>query len=104
MDVWIHIADEVAAITFLLHQGNAAGAFNLTAPEAVQNNVFTKSYAQSLRRPALLPLPAFVPRLMLGEGAELLLQGQRVYPARLLEFGFEFSYPNLQQAFADLAD
>lgn len=100
---WIHIADEISAIQFLLANETCAGAYNLTAPNAVQNLEFTSRFAQSLNRPAFMPLPAFVPGLMLGEGAELLLEGQRVYPKRLLQDGFQFSYEKVQDAFENLS-
>ncbi|MBB6519772.1 TIGR01777 family protein [Pseudoteredinibacter isoporae] len=99
---WVHIADEVRAIQFLLGNDHCSGAFNLTAPNAVQNLEFTRSFAQSLGRPSFMPLPDVVPKLMLGEGAELLLEGQRVYPKRLLQEGFQFSFEKIEDAFLDL--
>ncbi|WP_299980902.1 TIGR01777 family oxidoreductase [uncultured Pseudoteredinibacter sp.] len=99
---WIHIEDEARAIEFLLENKNAKGAFNLTAPNAVQNVEFTRLYAESLRRPAIFPLPEIIPKLMLGEGAELLLEGQRIYPRKLLEMGFQFRYEELAKAFSTL--
>ncbi|EAR59830.1 TIGR01777 family oxidoreductase [Neptuniibacter caesariensis] len=95
---WIHIEDEVEVIEMLLTHQHLQGAFNLTAPEAVPNRVFTGCLAKALKRPAFLPMPAFVIDLMLGEGAELLVQGQRVYPEKLLEIGYQFKYPELQPA------
>lgn len=95
---WIHIADQVAAINYLLVHQTLSGAFNLTAPEAVINEDFSKALGYVLGRPVWLPVPAFVLELMLGEGAELLLEGQRVHPTRLLESGFEFRYPSLKPA------
>lgn len=96
---WIHMDDEVAAIKHLLHNQTLRGAFNLTSPEAVPNRTFARDLGHVLHRPAVLPLPSFVPKLLLGEGATLLLDGQRVYPARLLKSGFQFQYPQLQEAF-----
>ncbi|GAA6151812.1 TIGR01777 family oxidoreductase [Pseudoteredinibacter isoporae] len=100
---WIHMADEVRAIQFLLSHEQCSGAFNLTAPNAVQNLEFTQRFAHSLHRPSWIPLPEFVPKLMLGEGAELLLEGQRVYPKRLLQEGFQFNFETIDSAFKDLA-
>jgi len=100
---WIHIEDEVRAIEFLLENKNAKGAFNLTAPNAVQNIEFTRLYAKSLGRPAIFPLPEIIPKLMLAEGAELLLEGQRVYPRKLLEIGFQFQHGELEEAFESLS-
>ncbi|MEH6470566.1 MAG: TIGR01777 family oxidoreductase [Halopseudomonas sp.] len=99
---WVHLADMVAIIQFLLDHQVLSGAFNATAPEPVTNAVFSQSLARTLHRPAVLPMPGFVMRLLLGEGAELLCEGQRVVPARLQEAGFEFSYPQLDQALKSL--
>jgi uncharacterized protein (TIGR01777 family) len=99
---WIHLQDELRAIDFLLRHQTLQGAFNLTAPEASQNRCFAEALGQALKRPAKLPLPPLVVELMLGEGAELLLEGQRVYPQRLMQAGFEFKYPELDDALADI--
>jgi len=97
---WIHLEDQVAAILFLLHKPELEGAFNLTAPEAATNGDFSRALAAALHRPAFFTVPAFVIRMMLGEGAELLLGGQRVYPMKLTEAGFSFKYPQLKPALA----
>jgi len=95
---WIHIADEVRAIAFLLREENASGAFNLTAPEPVTNAEFTRVLAEVMRRPAFMSVPAFALKLLLGEMAEMLLTGQRALPNRLLEAGYQFTYPSLKEA------
>ena len=95
---WIHIDDEVEVITMLLTQTELAGVFNLTAPQPVTNYEFAKALGKQLNRPTILPLPAFMAKLMLGEGAELLLEGQRVFPERLLEAGYKFNYLELDEA------
>lgn len=95
---WIHLDDEIRAIDFLLRHHTLQGAFNLTAPEAAHNKDFTSMLGAVLNRPAVLPLPEFVVDMMLGEGAELLLEGQRVFPKRLLDAGFTFTYPELKPA------
>jgi uncharacterized protein (TIGR01777 family) len=99
---WIHIDDEVAIIETLLSDQQLRGAFNLTAPKAATNKEFSTALGRALNRPAFLPVPPFVIKLMLGEGAELLLEGQRVYPARLMDSGYEFKFPQLDQALADI--
>lgn len=102
---WVHIQDELGMILYLLKHAECSGAFNLTAPGAVSNCEFSAELGRALHRPALLPLPSIVPRLLLGEGAVLLLQGQRVYPQRLEAAGYKFSYPELPTALeAVLAD
>jgi len=101
---WIHLADEVGAIRFLLDRGDARGAFNLTAPNPLTNRDFTRLLAQALHRPGFLPAPGFALRLALGEMADMLLHGQRVVPARLLELGYTFRYPEAAAALRSLLD
>ena len=72
---------------------------NLTAPQQVTNAELTRTLGRVLRRPTLLPLPAFAAKLLLGELAEEgLLASQRVRPTRLLKAGFEFAHPELEGA------
>lgn len=99
---WIHITDAVRAIRYLIDSPAAAGAFNLTAPESVRNADFSRSVGRVLRRPAALPVPAIALRLVFGEMAGALLQGQRAVPRRLGELGFAFRYPKLEAALEDL--
>jgi hypothetical protein len=99
---WIHLADEVAAIRFLIDQPRAAGAFNLAAPEPVSNREFGRLLGRVLSRPSLFPAPALVLRAVLGEVADLVLTGQRAVPARLQALGFRFRYPTLEPALRDL--
>ncbi|MFZ9866976.1 MAG: TIGR01777 family oxidoreductase [Ilumatobacteraceae bacterium] len=96
---WISIDDEVAAIEHLL-TANVQGPVNLTAPAPVTNAQFAAIMGKVLRRPALLPVPAFGPKLLLGgELADaLLFTGQRVIPAALSASGFEFAHPTLEIA------
>lgn len=96
---WIHLEDQVNAILFLIDNPDASGPFNLTAPNPVSNQVFTDELGKVLKRPTFLPMPAFVPKLMLGkEGAALLTEGLAVIPSKLTQHGFDFKYPSLDQA------
>lgn len=95
---WIHINDMLRLTDFLLQHPTLHGAFNATAPQPVTNAQFSQTLAKVLHRPALLPMPAFVLRLMFGEMADLLLTGQRVIPANLIKAGFEFQFPELEPA------
>ncbi len=95
---WIALEDHLRAMNYLLLQTEACGAFNLTAPEAVRNAEFARTLGAVLHRPAVLRMPPFMVRLLLGEGAELLLEGQRVYPQKLLDAGFRFHHANLESA------
>ncbi|ASR42497.1 TIGR01777 family protein [Xanthomonas citri pv. mangiferaeindicae] len=98
---WIAREDWVAAVLALLHahlRGEPqapVGACNLTAPEPVDNTDFTRALADALRRPVVLAVPARALALGLGEMATLLVDGQRVLPARLLASGFEFAWSRL---------
>ena len=99
---WIHMADEVAAIRFLIENRAARGAFNLAAPNPLTNAAFGKLAGQVLGRPAFVPVPAFALRLLLGEMATTVLDGQRAVPDRLLALGFAFRFPDAEAALRDL--
>ena len=99
---WIHQADEVGAIRFLLEAPAATGPFNLVAPDPARNADFVRAVAATLHRPSWLPAPAFALRLALGELGDVLLAGQRAMPERLQALGFSFRFPTLAAALADL--
>jgi hypothetical protein len=100
---WIHMADEIAAIRFLIEKSDARGAFNLCAPNPLQNEDFGRVLGKVMRRPAFVPAPGFALRLALGEIADsLLLTSQRQAPARLQKAGFTFKYPEAESALRDL--
>jgi len=101
---WIHLDDVVGAAAFLLNRAELSGAFNFTAPTPVTMNEFARTLGRVLLRPAVFRAPAFALRLMLGEGAEFLLQGSRVLPRRLQEAGYAFRYPTLEAALRNLLD
>ncbi len=101
---WIHLDDIVAIIRYLLDHAVLSGPFNATAPSPVTNRVFSDTLASSLNRPAWMTVPAFAINLMLGEGAELLLEGQRVVPDRLLQAGFQFQYPEIEPALRSIVE
>lgn len=95
---WIGLADWVNAVSFAL-TADMAGPVNLVAPNPVPNVDFVKTLARVLGRPAIMQLPERVVELLFGEmGRSTLLGSQRVHPRRLLEAGFEFSQPTLEQA------
>ncbi len=100
---WIHEADEVAAILFLLDRAGASGAFNLTAPEPVTNRQLSLALRRAVHRPSpMIPVPAFALRLALGELADSVLAGQRALPRHLLDLGFQFRFPRIDAALDDL--
>lgn len=98
---WIHRDDHVALTAYLLEHAELAGVFNATAPNPVTNAEFSRCLSQRLQRPALLPVPAPLLRLVFGEMAELLLGGQCVVPERLVQAGFQFRYADLEPALAE---
>jgi hypothetical protein len=99
---WIHIADEIGAIRFLLENEQANGPFNLIAPEPTSNAEFMREVATALHRPYWFPTPAFFLRLVLGEMSTLVVDGRFSAPKRLQEVGFRFRYPLLREALADI--
>jgi hypothetical protein len=99
---WIHMADQVGAIRFLLDNERARGNFNLVAPQAVTNAEFMRTLAQALKRPYWFHIPAFMMRLALGEMSTLVLEGRQVLPKRLEEAGYRFHFPELTLALRDL--
>lgn len=99
---WIHIRDEVRAIRFLVEQENASGPYNLTAPNPVTNAEFTQALGRVLGRPALFPVPALALKLIFGEMATVLLDGQRAVPRRLLDAGFTFEFTDVETALRNL--
>jgi uncharacterized protein (TIGR01777 family) len=99
---WIHFADQVGAVRFLLDSGNARGPYNLISPELTSNAAFMRTAAKILRRPYWFHLPAFLLRIPLGEMSVLLTEGRFAQPKRLIELGFQFRFGNLEHAMEDL--
>ena len=98
---WISLTDEVGAILHLIDNLSASGPFNLVAPDTATCGQVVKALGEALRRPTLLPAPAFALRLALGEGAdELLLNSQRLSAQKLLASGYTFVHPTLTRAAA----
>jgi uncharacterized protein (TIGR01777 family) len=100
---WIHIDDMVRLIDTCIQNEHISGPVNATAPNPVTNEELGRAIAAAWHRPHWLPLPAFMLKLMFGELSTLLLDGQKVLPHVLLNHGFEFKYPTIDQALRDLA-
>ncbi|HWQ55374.1 MAG TPA: TIGR01777 family oxidoreductase [Bryobacteraceae bacterium] len=98
---WIHIED-LTALMLLALVHPLAGAVNGTAPHPATNAEFTRVLAATLGRPAMLPVPAFAVRLLMGEMTEVLLASQRVLPEAARRAGFTFRYPELDHALKNL--
>jgi uncharacterized protein (TIGR01777 family) len=95
---WIHIEDLVRAYLFLLEHLDISGPVNFTAPNPVRNKELSRWLGRILGRPAFLPAPGFMLRLVLGEFGSVLLEGQKVIPQKLLHAGFQFQYPEIAPA------
>ena len=100
MQSWISLDDEVYSIHHLMMEESCTGAYNLTAPNPVPQKQFMKVLGRVLKRPAFMPLPGFVLKMMYGEmGKKLVLEGQDVRPTRLLNSGYKFTHTELEDCF-----
>ena len=95
---WVHMHDLAEAFSFLLKHTEISGAVNLCSPQPVRNADLGKAIGKVLHRPSFVPAPGFMIKLILGEFGSVLLKGQRVIPRRLLDTGFKFRYPNIEEA------
>jgi uncharacterized protein (TIGR01777 family) len=99
---WIHRADAVAALRFLLEHPELEGPINVTSPEPLLNVEFAHTLGAVLGRPSVMHVPGFVLKAALGEMAMMVLEGQRVLPRRLTEASFTFQFPRLEEALRHL--
>lgn len=99
---WVHVADVVRAISFVLNKTHMNGPVNVTAPSPKRMKEFGKTIGEVLGRPHWIPVPSFAMKLALGEKSKLVLEGQRVLPSTLLENDFEFLFTELEMALKDL--
>jgi uncharacterized protein len=100
---FISMRDEIAAIKFVMSNSKIIGPVNLTAPEPATNAEVTKAMSKVFSRPALLPVPAFALKSILGEFSQEVLGSARVIPRVLLDAGFNFQDPNIESAMRTLA-
>ncbi|MFW5803762.1 MAG: TIGR01777 family oxidoreductase [bacterium] len=99
---FIHMEDLLRAYKFAIENKNMQGIYNLSAPGTTTNLEFSKELANNLNRSLLFKVPGKVLQIIFGERADLMLKGQQVKPARLLEENFEFEYPNISMTLRDL--
>lgn len=99
---WIHIRDLVKSIQFLVDDPRLQGIYNLTAPNPETNFRFSHMLGKTLKRPVWLPVPTALLKAALGEASTLALEGRPVYPANLLEAGYQFSFTELEDCLEDL--
>jgi uncharacterized protein (TIGR01777 family) len=98
---FIHIDDVTGALKFIIHR-EAAGVYNFTAPNPVTNKVFTKTLASKLKRPSLLTVPEFLLRIIMGKASGIVTHGQTVYPKKLLDEGYSFTFATIDQAIGNI--
>lgn len=99
---WVHMDDLAEAFIFLLKHKDISGAVNLCSPRPVRNADLARTIGLVLHRPSFLPAPAFMMKLILGEFGDALLKGQRVSPRRLIDAGFGFQYPDIEEALRNI--
>lgn len=99
---WIHLADVARAILFLIEHRALAGTFNVCAPEPATNETLLDAVRQLERRSGVISVPAAAMRMLLGELSCVVMDSQRMAPARLLAAGFQFTYPQLSPALRNL--
>jgi len=100
---WIHIDDEIKAITFLLENIDARGVYNLTSPEPVTMKVFAKELGRVLKRSSWFHIPPIIIKSMMGQmGREMLLTSQKVIPGRLIEADFQFQFNDVRLALTNI--
>ena len=100
---WIHIADVVGILKFVLENDTLHGAINATAPSPMRMEDVARTIGQVLHRPSIFPVPEFVLKIVLGESAYEITKSQKVIPERLLNAGYRFQHPLLEDALKDLA-
>jgi uncharacterized protein len=95
---WVHINDVLGAISFVMEHTECKGIYNITAPHPVTNRIFTYALAKTLKRTAFFPVPKFLLKIIYGEGANVLISGQTVYPEHLMADGYSFQFPEIAGA------
>lgn len=103
---WIHLEDVAAAILFLIKCEAANGVYNLVAPEYACYTDFVKAFGVALKRPTIIGIPAFMVKILFGEelAKEVLLGGREVLPQRLLQLGYEFKHPSLEETLLSIVN
>lgn len=100
---FVHIDDVTGAIAHIVER-EGEGVYNFTSPHPVSNRTFTKTIAQKLHRPAFIPIPGFMVHLVMGKAAIIVTRGQTVYPKKLLDEGYKFTFASIDKAIENLAD
>ncbi len=98
---WIHLDDHIGITKLALTDTSITGPVNMTAPNPVTNRDFMKAIGNAMHRPSWLPVPGFALKIMFGEGADLLVEGQRALPKKAENAGYRFTYASLDAALTD---
>ncbi len=98
----IHINDFLSAIWYILKNPESKGVYNLVAPDMVSNQYFSKMLGKKLKRPVIFKAKKMLMKLAFGEGATVLLKGQKVRPQRLIDLDFPFQFPTVDSMLDDL--
>ncbi len=101
---WIHIDDLIRAVDFIMKTPDISGSVNFTTPYPLSNIEQTKILGRVLNRPSFFCVPAFLIKLVFGEGVHVVLDSKEVYPTRLLEHGFEFHYEKFEDALKSIVN
>ena len=99
---WIHIDDLVNGLLLTLNNEKVEGIVNFTSPQITDNALFTSALSKITNRPAWFTIPKFILHLILGDQAQLLTEGQKIMPKKLIDLGFHFQYPTLDLAIQKL--
>ena len=99
---WVHVSDVAKAIIYVVENNEIDGPFNVTSPDPKQMTDFGKILGKVLHRPHWMPVPSIALKLALGDKSQLVLEGQRVMPEKLLMHGFKFTYPELSKALENI--
>lgn len=99
---WVHIDDAVGLVLRAIDDPGMRGPVNVVAPGIVRQGDFSRALGRATGRPAFMPVPAFAIRAMFGEGAQLVLEGQRVVPRAAVDAGYRFAFPEVDGALAGL--
>jgi NAD dependent epimerase/dehydratase family enzyme len=97
----VHIDDVAGVVLCALEDDRVSGALNVTAPDPATNRELSRALGRALRRPAVMPVPAFALKALYGEMSSIVTTGVRAVPARLAELGYRFRQPDLEAALRD---
>ena len=99
---WIHLADVINAIHLIVENEELSGPLNFTAPIPIRQRAFARALGRQLKRPAFIPAPSFMIRLIMGELGASLLTSQKVIPDQLIRHGYKFKYMEIEPALVDI--